>query len=132
MQAIPAPTVIDSPGQTRYQFGNIYVDAMHQHPKRLGNEFTHEFAHYYGHETGFHLSDEFRDALQTTSYPFGERATLVNDAGDTILEGMLLDASIYPIGTANENSLIFNLNANTTVEAHVFAAIDGIATREAQ
>ena len=44
-----------------------------------------------------------------------------------------VEANIDPIGTTlAENSLVTNLNANTVVESHIFFAIDGIATREAQ
>jgi hypothetical protein len=41
---------------------------------------------------------EFRDNLETTKYPFGEKADLTNSAGDLILEGTFLDAHLYPIG----------------------------------
>jgi hypothetical protein len=42
-----------------------------------------------------------------------------------------VEANIYEMGQG-ENSLIYNLNADTALEAHIFFAIDGIATREAQ
>jgi hypothetical protein len=42
-----------------------------------------------------------------------------------------VEANTYDIGTG-ESSLITNINAATSVESHVFFAIDGIATREAQ
>lgn len=42
-----------------------------------------------------------------------------------------VDADIYVLG-AGESSIIVNLNANTAIESHIFVAIDGIATREAQ
>lgn len=41
---------------------------------------------------------EFRDELATTQYPFADTATLSNAAGDFFLEGVFLDASLYPIG----------------------------------
>jgi len=44
-----------------------------------------------------------------------------------------VEANIYAIGASgSENDLIYNLNANTAIESHIFFAIDGIATREAQ
>jgi hypothetical protein len=42
-----------------------------------------------------------------------------------------VEANVYEIGTG-ESSLLTNLNANTGIESHIFFAIDGIATREAQ
>lgn len=44
-----------------------------------------------------------------------------------------VDADVYVCGTTlAENSLFTNMNENSSIEAHVFFAIDGIATREAQ
>lgn len=42
-----------------------------------------------------------------------------------------VEANTYAIG-GGESSLLTNINANTGIESHVFFAIDGIATREAQ
>lgn len=42
-----------------------------------------------------------------------------------------VDGDIYAIG-GGEGSLITNLNATTVIESHIFFALDGIATREAQ
>jgi hypothetical protein len=42
-----------------------------------------------------------------------------------------VEANTYQIATG-ESSLLTNINANTGIESHVFFAIDGIATREAQ
>lgn len=44
------------------------------------------------------LYPEWRDEQEPTNYPFGDQATLVNAAGDTLLAGTLLDAHLYPIG----------------------------------
>lgn len=40
---------------------------------------------------------EWRREQETTRYPFAERATLTNDT-DVILEGLFLDAQLYPVG----------------------------------
>jgi hypothetical protein len=42
-----------------------------------------------------------------------------------------VEADIYEIA-ATESSLTDNLNSDTDIEGHIFFAIDGIATREAQ
>lgn len=42
-----------------------------------------------------------------------------------------VEANVYEIGTG-ESSLLTNLNSDTDIESHIFFAIDGIATREAQ
>lgn len=42
-----------------------------------------------------------------------------------------VEANVYDIGTG-VSSYVTNMNANTGIESHVFFAIDGIATREAQ
>jgi len=44
------------------------------------------------------LYPEWRKQNESTKYPFGERATLTNDAGRIIIEGTLLDAVLYPVG----------------------------------
>jgi len=41
---------------------------------------------------------EWRKSLEATKFPFSHLASLQNDAGDTLLEGTFLDASLYPIG----------------------------------
>lgn len=41
---------------------------------------------------------EWRDEFEATNYPFSDKALLVNQAGDTLLEGTFLDAHLYPIG----------------------------------
>ena len=43
---------------------------------------------------------EWRDSHATTKYPFIDSATLVSDDGEVILEGVFLDASLYPFGAA--------------------------------
>lgn len=43
------------------------------------------------------LHPEWRDEQETTKYPFGSNATLTNGT-DVILEGIFLDAILYPIG----------------------------------
>lgn len=63
---------------------------------------------------------EWRDSHATTKYPFMDSATLVSDDGEVILEGVFLDASLYPFGAAKglyiasiertiENKLIITL-----------------------
>lgn len=44
------------------------------------------------------LYPEFRQQLETTKYPFSARASLHNNAGQSIVEGSFLDAHLYPIG----------------------------------
>lgn len=44
------------------------------------------------------LYPEWRAANSTTNYPFADRATLINAEGRIILEGLFLDAALYPIG----------------------------------
>ena len=44
------------------------------------------------------LFPEWRKQNDPTSYPFSERATLVNGTGRVITEGTFLDAALYPIG----------------------------------
>ena len=44
------------------------------------------------------LYPEFRKQFETTKYPFAEPCSLANGRGQTILEGSLLDAHLYPIG----------------------------------
>ncbi len=41
---------------------------------------------------------EWRAQNGTTQYPFSANATLVNDDGDRLLDGIFLDAILYPIG----------------------------------
>jgi hypothetical protein len=44
------------------------------------------------------LYPQWRKQNESTKYPFGDDATLVNDAGFAIIEGTFLDAALYPIG----------------------------------
>lgn len=46
------------------------------------------------------LFPEWRAQNQNTRYPFSSRATLTNDEGRVLLEGVLLDGALYPIGAA--------------------------------
>ncbi len=48
------------------------------------------------------LYPQFRDQWEPTKYPFGDRASLRNTDGRTILEGTLLDAHLYPIGSVGK------------------------------
>ena len=43
-----------------------------------------------------------------------------------------VEANVFGIAQTGESSLLTNINAGTSIESHVFFAIDGIATREAQ
>jgi hypothetical protein len=45
------------------------------------------------------LHPEWRAEQETTKYPFGSNASLANDENDVILEGVFLDAILYPIGS---------------------------------
>ena len=40
----------------------------------------------------------WRDENRHTKYPFDQAATLATTTGQTLLEGMLLDANLYPVG----------------------------------
>lgn len=42
--------------------------------------------------------EAWRRQHQATKYPFAESASLRNRAGKTLLEGMFLDAALYPVG----------------------------------
>ena len=44
------------------------------------------------------LFPEWRKQNETTKYPFSETATLTNRQGKIILEGIFIDANLYPIG----------------------------------
>jgi len=44
------------------------------------------------------LFPEWRKQNETTKYPFSEVATLTNRQGKIILEGIFIDANLYPIG----------------------------------
>jgi len=44
------------------------------------------------------LHPQWRDYNEPTKYPFGDRATLVNDDGVFLPETVFLDASLYPVG----------------------------------
>lgn len=44
------------------------------------------------------LFPEWRKQNETTKYPFSETATLTNRQGKIILEGVFIDANLYPIG----------------------------------
>lgn len=58
---------------------------------------------------------QWRKELEPTGYPFSPRATLVNAAGDTLPEGVFLDAALYPVG-GQERLHLANVNiAGTTV-----------------
>lgn len=44
------------------------------------------------------LYPEFHPQFAATKYPFAPGSSLVNDQGDTLLDGTFLDAHLYPIG----------------------------------
>jgi hypothetical protein len=70
---------------------------------------------------------EWRASLAPTKYPFMDNATLVSPSGEVILDGVFLDASFYPFGSADglyissiertiENNIIITLSDSTEFE----------------
>lgn len=74
---------------------------------------------------------DFRDQNATTGYPFAERAKRINDAGDMILEGFLLDAHLYPIGGQERLYLSKVIVAHETITFYIGdASNDELASGE--
>lgn len=82
------------------------------------------------------LDPEWRGSLATTKYPFADTASLSNNSGDFIPEGIFLDASLYVIGakdrlyiakieiTADSGTLTLNDSTKKAVATATFNLLD--------
>jgi hypothetical protein len=69
---------------------------------------------------------EWRDSHSPTKYPFSDTATLVSETGEVILDGIFLDASLYPFGAEDgvhissiertiENNIVITLSDDSAL-----------------
>ena len=82
------------------------------------------------------LYPQFRAQNEATKYPFGAAATLTNRSGDVILDSLLLDAHLYPVGgqdgmylstvvvAADTVTFVLGDSASTSIAAGKFNRID--------
>lgn len=62
---------------------------------------------------------EWRDENDDSNYPFEDRATLINDVGQTVLSGTFLDAALYPAGSSTALHLSKVTLANNVVTIYI-------------